>query len=117
MSKMFVISSCFFLGTRNTETNVFPQDKVVLAGSNMTICCMSPTKVLSGQIGNTFRPLIHLYGETVAIHILNIPVSENSGTNIIFSTDDDVYGTVIFAGCKHIVWNSSPQPVLVPFQP
>lgn len=84
--------------TRNTETNVFPQDKVVLAGSNMTICCMSPTKVLSAQIGNTFRPLIHLYGETVAIHILSIPVSENSGTNIIFSTDDDVYGTVIFAG-------------------
>lgn len=84
--------------TRNTETNVFPQDKVVLAGSNMTICCISTTKVLSGQIGNTFRPLIHLYGETVAIHILNIPVSENSGSNVIFSTVDDVYGTVVFAG-------------------
>lgn len=83
----------------------------------MTICCMSPTKVLSGQIGNTLRPLIHLYGQTVAIHILNIPVSENSGTNIIFITDDDVYGTVVFAGCKCIVSNSSSQPGLVRFRP
>lgn len=58
-------SSCFFLGTPDSETNVFPQDKVILAGSDITFCCVSPTKVLSGQIGKTFCPLIHLYGKTL----------------------------------------------------
>ncbi|XP_057645538.1 leukemia inhibitory factor receptor [Chionomys nivalis] len=84
--------------TPDSETNVFPQDKVILAGSDITFCCVSPTKVLSGQIGKTFCPLIHLYGENVAIRIQNISVSENSGTNVVFTTEDNVYGTVVFAG-------------------
>uniref|UniRef100_A0A8C2LGL0 LIF receptor alpha n=1 Tax=Cricetulus griseus TaxID=10029 RepID=A0A8C2LGL0_CRIGR len=84
--------------TPNSETNVFPQDKVILAGSDITFCCVSQTKVLSGQIGRTFCPLIHLYGENVAIRIQNISVSENSGTNVVFTTEDNVYGTVVFAG-------------------
>lgn len=83
---------------RKSETNVFPQDKVILAGSDITFCCLSPTKVLSGQIGKTYCPLIHLYGENVAIRIQNISVSENSGTNVVFTTEDNVYGTVVFAG-------------------
>lgn len=103
---MFAISH-FFLGTPNSETNVFPQDKVILAGSDITFCCVSQTKVLSGQIGRTFCPLIHLYGENVAIRIQNISVSENSGTNVVFTTEDNVYGTVVFAGCKYIMSNSS----------
>ncbi|XP_042117393.2 leukemia inhibitory factor receptor isoform X2 [Peromyscus maniculatus bairdii] len=84
--------------TPNSESIVFPQDKVILAGSDITFCCVSPTKVKFGQIGSTPQTLIHLYGESVAIHIRNISVSENSGTNVVFTTDDNVYGTVVFAG-------------------
>uniref|UniRef100_A0A8C5KWU1 Leukemia inhibitory factor receptor n=1 Tax=Jaculus jaculus TaxID=51337 RepID=A0A8C5KWU1_JACJA len=81
-----------------SEAKAFPQDKVVLVGSNITFCCVSQTKVLSGQIGKTFYPLIHLYGQNVAIHIQNISVSENSGTNVVFMIEDNVCGTVVFAG-------------------
>lgn len=84
--------------TPNSETRAFPQDKVILVGSNITFCCVSQTKVLSGQIGKTFCPLIHLQGENVAIHIQNISISENSGTNVVFTTEDNVCGTVVFAG-------------------
>lgn len=90
---------------------------MILAGSDITFCCVSPTKVLSGQIGRTFCPLIHLYGENVAIRVQNISVSENSGTNVVFTTEDNVYGTVVFAGCKYIVLNCSSWPVMLPFQP
>ncbi|XP_051006891.1 leukemia inhibitory factor receptor [Acomys russatus] len=83
---------------RGSEPEVFPQDIVVLAGSNITFCCLSRTKVLSGQIGNTLRPLIPLDGEDVVIHVLNIPFSEDSGSNVVFTTHYDVYGAVIFAG-------------------
>ncbi|XP_048224494.1 leukemia inhibitory factor receptor isoform X2 [Perognathus longimembris pacificus] len=76
----------------------YPQDKVVLAGSDITFCCVSQTKVQVAQIGSTFCPLIPLDGENVAIKVRNISVSENSGTNVIFTTEDDVCGTVIFAG-------------------
>jgi leukemia inhibitory factor receptor len=57
--------------------------------------------VILAQIGRTVCPLIHLDGENVAIKIQNISVSENSGTNVVFTTDDNVYGTVVFAGCKY----------------
>ncbi|KAM4875879.1 leukemia inhibitory factor receptor [Thomomys bottae] len=80
------------------QTNVFPQDKVVLVGSDITFCCISYSKVQLAQISSTACPLIHLDGENVAIKIRNISVSENSGTNVIFTTEDNVYGTVIFVG-------------------
>ncbi|XP_042546453.1 leukemia inhibitory factor receptor isoform X1 [Dipodomys spectabilis] len=82
----------------NSQTKVFPQDKVVLVGSDIIFCCISQSKVLVAQIGSTLCPLIHLDEKNVAIKIRNISVSENSGTNVIFTTDDNVYGTVIFAG-------------------
>ncbi|XP_073933676.1 leukemia inhibitory factor receptor isoform X2 [Castor canadensis] len=81
-----------------TQTKAFPQDKVILAGSDITFCCVSRDKVILAQIGRTVCPLIHLDGENVAIKIQNISVSENSGTNVVFTTDDNVYGTVVFAG-------------------
>lgn len=83
--------------TPNSEAKAFPQDKVILVGSDITFCCVSPTKVLTGQIGKTIHPLI-VYGESVAIHIHNISISENSGTNVVFTTEDNVYGTVVFVG-------------------
>lgn len=93
----------FFLGSPDSQTKVFPQDKVILVGSDITFCCVTQEKVLSAQIGQTNCPLIHLDGENVAIKIHNISVSANSGTNVVFTTEDNIFGTVIFVGCKYII--------------
>ncbi|XP_040833607.1 leukemia inhibitory factor receptor [Ochotona curzoniae] len=85
-------------GISDSPTKVFPQDRVVLIGSDVTFCCVSKEKVLSAQIGQTICPLIHLDGENVAIRIHNISASANSGTNVVFTTEDNIFGTVIFAG-------------------
>lgn len=82
----------------DSQTKVFPQDKVILVGSDITFCCVSQEKVLSALIGHTNCPLIHLDGENVAIKIHNISVSASSGTNVVFTTEDNIFGTVIFAG-------------------
>ncbi|KAM5264905.1 leukemia inhibitory factor receptor [Ctenodactylus gundi] len=82
----------------DSHTKVYPQDKVVVIGSDITFCCVSQEKVVSAQIGIVYCPLIHLDGENVAIRIRNISASESSGTNIIFSTVYNIFGTVIFAG-------------------
>ncbi|XP_011725036.2 leukemia inhibitory factor receptor isoform X2 [Macaca nemestrina] len=82
----------------DSQTKVFPQDKVILVGSDITFCCISQEKVLSALIGHTNCPLIHLDGENVAIKIHNISVSASSGTNVVFTTEDNIFGTVIFAG-------------------
>ncbi|XP_059948805.1 leukemia inhibitory factor receptor isoform X2 [Mesoplodon densirostris] len=80
------------------QTKVFPQDRVLLVGSDITVCCVTQEKVLSAQIGSTYCPLIHLDGKNVAIKIRNISASESSGTNVVFSVEDNMFGTVIFAG-------------------
>ncbi|KAI4535836.1 hypothetical protein MG293_014163 [Ovis ammon polii] len=82
----------------DSQTMVFPQDKVILAGSDLTVCCVTQEKVLSAQIGSTHCPLIHLDGENVAIKIRNISASASSGTNVVFSVEDNIFGTVVFAG-------------------
>ncbi|XP_019506283.1 PREDICTED: leukemia inhibitory factor receptor [Hipposideros armiger] len=82
----------------DSQANVFPQDKVILVGSNITFCCVTQEKVLSAQIGSTQCPLIHLDGENVAIKIYNISVSASSGTNVVFATKESMSGTVIFVG-------------------
>lgn len=93
-----------FLVPPDSQTKVFPQDKVILAGSDLTVCCVTQEKVLSAQIGSTHCPLIHLDGENVAIKIRNISASASSGTNVVFSVEDNIFGTVVFAGCKYITF-------------
>lgn len=109
----------FFLGSLDPDSqgNVFPQDKVILVGSDITVCCVTQEKVLSAQIGNTQCPLIHLDGENVAIKIYNISVSASSGTNVVFTTKESMLGTVIFAGCKYKVIVVFKQLLLICFCP
>ncbi|KAM5168096.1 leukemia inhibitory factor receptor isoform 1-T3 [Callospermophilus lateralis] len=82
----------------DSQTKVFPQDKVILVGSDITFCCVSQEKVLLAQIGHKNCPLIRLDGGNVAIEIHNISASANSGTNVVFTTEDNMFGTVVFAG-------------------
>lgn len=79
---------------------------------------MTQEKVISAQIGYTKCPLIHLDGESVAIKIYNISVSENSGTNVVFTTKENIFGTVIFVGCKYKIFfkKSSVFICFYPFQ-
>ncbi|KAM7148344.1 leukemia inhibitory factor receptor [Molossus nigricans] len=81
-----------------SPAKVFPQDKVIPVGSDITFCLVTQEIVSVAHIGRTECPLIHLDGENVAIKIRNISVSENSGTNVVFTTNVNIYGTVIFAG-------------------
>lgn len=90
-----------FPGSSDSQNNVFPQDKVIPVGSDITFCCVTQEVVVSAQLGHTFCPLVHLEGGNVAIKIYNISVSANSGTNVVFTTKESMYGTVIFAGCKY----------------
>ncbi|CAK6444137.1 unnamed protein product [Pipistrellus nathusii] len=85
-------------GSADIQNKAFPQDKVVPVGSDITFCFVTQEEVSSAQISNTKYPLIHLDGENVAIEVHNISVSISSGTNVVFMTNKDVYGTVIFAG-------------------
>lgn len=77
---------------------VFPLDKVIHAGSDITICCVIRDKVIAALYGAIKRPLIHLDGENVAVEIHNFSASNSGGTNVVFETDDDMFGTVVFAG-------------------
>ncbi|XP_049718521.1 leukemia inhibitory factor receptor isoform X3 [Elephas maximus indicus] len=80
------------------QPKVFPEDKVVLVGSDVTVCCVIQEKVILAQFGKEKCSLIHLDGENVAIKIYNVSVSPTSGTNVVFTTDTNLVGTVIFAG-------------------
>ncbi|XP_012414374.1 leukemia inhibitory factor receptor [Trichechus manatus latirostris] len=80
------------------QPKVIPKDKVILVGSDITVCCIIQEKVISAQFGKEMCSLIHLDGENVAIKIYNVSVSPTSGTNVVFTTDTNMVGTVIFAG-------------------
>ncbi|XP_015418087.1 PREDICTED: leukemia inhibitory factor receptor [Myotis davidii] len=86
------------LGSTDNQNKVFPQDKVVPVGSDITFCFVTQEEVSSAQISYAKYPLIHLDGENVAIKVHNISASISSGTNVVFMTSKDMYGTVVFAG-------------------
>ncbi|XP_074138724.1 leukemia inhibitory factor receptor [Sminthopsis crassicaudata] len=77
---------------------VFPRDKVVPVGSNMTFCCIVEEPVSTAQFGKERCSFIRLDHKSVAIKVNNITVSPSSGTNVVFITKSNVYGTVVFAG-------------------
>lgn len=106
-----------FLGSTDAQNKVFPQDKVVPVGSDITFCFVTQDEVTSAQISYAKYPLIHLDGENVAIKVHNISVSISSGTNVVFMTSKDMYGTVIFAGCKYKIYILKPFLLINQFLP
>ncbi|KAI2665002.1 Leukemia inhibitory factor receptor [Labeo rohita] len=71
-----------------SESNMFPQDKVVPVGSNMSFCCIVKEKqdfkdiVYRGQEMSATR----LSRRTYAITVTNQPPSGNTGTNVVCSS-------------------------------
>uniref|UniRef100_A0A8C0GHP6 Leukemia inhibitory factor receptor n=1 Tax=Chelonoidis abingdonii TaxID=106734 RepID=A0A8C0GHP6_CHEAB len=80
---------------------VFPQDKVVLVGSNVTFCCLynEGKSVKFMKYGSESYPLLRLSKWSSAIKVQNVSASVPSGTNVWCSlVPDDVEGTVLFVG-------------------
>lgn len=87
-----------------SESNMYPQDKVVPVGSNMTFCCIVKEKVVfkdimyMGQQMSTTR----LSRRTYAITVTNQPASGNTGTNVVCCSPDlTLTGAVVFVGCEY----------------
>ncbi|XP_051552317.1 leukemia inhibitory factor receptor-like [Myxocyprinus asiaticus] len=80
---------------------MFPQDKLVAVGSNMTFCCIVGerqdfSKILyKGQEMSATR----LSRRTYAITVTNQPPSGNTGTNVVCSSQMQILtGAVVFVG-------------------
>ncbi|KAM8962144.1 leukemia inhibitory factor receptor [Pelodytes ibericus] len=87
----------------SSDTNVmYPEDKVVPVGSNVTFCCIVETGqvIQSLQFRNTIFQPSQLSKNTSAIQLQNMNMSEMSGDNLFCHTQQEMYrtGTVIFVG-------------------
>ncbi|OCT98777.1 leukemia inhibitory factor receptor [Xenopus laevis] len=79
------------------EQQAFPIDKVVSVGTNMTFCCTGTSGTnLSAALGNDQYPLIPLSSNSSGIRVQNLPMSEESGINLV--CDQFYFGTVVFVG-------------------
>ncbi|XP_019373484.1 PREDICTED: leukemia inhibitory factor receptor [Gavialis gangeticus] len=86
---------------KSSFAKVFPQDKVVPVGSNMTFCCLhnEDERIEHIKYGLDSYPLLHLSKWSSAITVQNVTASESSGTNIWCSLlPYGVEGTVLFVG-------------------
>uniref|UniRef100_A0A8C2DVK5 LIF receptor subunit alpha a n=1 Tax=Cyprinus carpio TaxID=7962 RepID=A0A8C2DVK5_CYPCA len=84
-----------------SESNMFPQDKVVPVGSNMTFCCIVKEKEDFKEImyGRQEMSATRLSRRTYAITATNQPVSGNTGTNVICCSQRlTLTGAVVFVG-------------------
>ncbi|XP_073697122.1 LIF receptor subunit alpha a [Garra rufa] len=84
-----------------SESYMFPQDKMVTVGSNMSFCCIVKEKqdfkeiMYRGQEMSATR----LSRRTYAITVINLPASANTGTNVVCcSRLLTLTGAVVFVG-------------------
>ncbi|KAM4808353.1 leukemia inhibitory factor receptor [Rhinophrynus dorsalis] len=86
----------------STETMMYPVDKVVAVGSNITFCCTvkDGIQINSIELGDIAYELIHLGRNSSAIQLHNMNMSEESGDNCICYTNSsfEFPGTVVFVG-------------------
>ncbi|XP_016421100.1 leukemia inhibitory factor receptor-like [Sinocyclocheilus rhinocerous] len=84
-----------------SESYMFPQDKMVPVGSNMSFCCVVKEKEDFKEImyGRQKMNATRLSRRTYAITVTNQPASGNTGTNVIcFSQRLTLTGAVVFVG-------------------
>ncbi|KAM5193915.1 leukemia inhibitory factor receptor [Mantella aurantiaca] len=91
-------------GDTSMDDVMFPVDKVLLVGSNFSVCCKvieEGSIVDSIQFKNTKYPVVELGSSNVGgIHLFNMSMSESSGHNIICNSNKYgcLTGTVVFIG-------------------
>ncbi|XP_018420101.1 PREDICTED: leukemia inhibitory factor receptor [Nanorana parkeri] len=87
-------------GDTSLDEPMFPVDKVLLVGSNMTVCCKLEN-VMSIEFNTTKYPVIELGSPNVGgIRLFNMNKSEPSGDNIVCysQSPENMAGTVVFVG-------------------
>ncbi|KAM7166977.1 leukemia inhibitory factor receptor isoform 2-T4 [Macrochelys suwanniensis] len=87
--------------TKISNAVVFPQDKVVLVGSNVAFCCLynEGESIKYMKYGSESYSLLRLSKWSSAIKVQNVSASISSGTNVWCSVlPDNVAGTVLFVG-------------------
>lgn len=92
--------------------NMYPQDKVVPVGSNMTFCCIVKEKdyFKSIKYGDREMSATRLSRRTYAITVNNQPSSNTTGTNVfcivqkLTAVDELITGAVVFVGCKYNIF-------------
>ncbi|XP_059404776.1 leukemia inhibitory factor receptor-like isoform X1 [Carassius carassius] len=84
------------------KSYMFPQDKMVPVGSNMTFCCIVNEKedFKEMKYGRQEMNATRLSRRTYAITVTNQPASDNTGTNVICSSQklQILTGAVVFVG-------------------
>lgn len=86
------------------KSYMFPEDKMIPVGSNMTFCCIVNEKEDFKEIkyGRQEMKATRLSRRSYAITVTNQPASDNTGTNVICSSQkfQILTGTVVFVGCE-----------------
>uniref|UniRef100_A0A8C2DJI7 LIF receptor subunit alpha a n=1 Tax=Cyprinus carpio TaxID=7962 RepID=A0A8C2DJI7_CYPCA len=84
------------------KSYMFPEDKMIPVGSNMTFCCIVNEKEDFKEIkyGRQEMKATRLSRRSYAITVTNQPASDNTGTNVICSSQkfQILTGTVVFVG-------------------
>ncbi|XP_016389704.1 leukemia inhibitory factor receptor-like [Sinocyclocheilus rhinocerous] len=95
------MTSCGSDIPEKSESFMFPQDKVVPVGSNMTFCCIVKEKddFKEMMYGRQEMSATRLSRRTYAITVTNQPASGNTGTNVICCSQRlTLTGAVVFVG-------------------
>lgn len=82
---------------------MYPQDKVVHVGNNMTFCCIVGEKVNFDRILYDGKEMnaTRVSRRTYAVTVVNQPVSRVTGTNVICCSEAlTLTGSVVFVGCE-----------------
>ncbi|XP_075040323.1 leukemia inhibitory factor receptor [Mixophyes fleayi] len=87
----------------SAEDMIFPDDRVVLVGSNITFCCKvsKGSTVKSVYFVSPNYPLIDLGSDSSSgVQLVNVKMSPSSGDNLVCSSTEEDYlaGTVVFVG-------------------
>lgn len=91
------------------EAQMYPQDRVLEVGGNVTVCCITPEGVAFSSIayGKQDVTVIRLSRRSYSATITHLQKSSYTGTNAVcFSNTSILTGTVLFIGCE-----SHPPPV------
>ncbi|KAK6492956.1 leukemia inhibitory factor receptor-like isoform X2 [Huso huso] len=88
-------------GADDSKSVMFPVDKVVRVGTNMTFCCVAGRgkRIKTLVYGAEHLPCSELGIRSKAITKYNLPPSNSAGTNIMCNLDPPhLLGTVVFVG-------------------
>lgn len=85
------------------QAQMYPQDRVLDVGGNVTVCCITPEGVAFSRLGygNQKLAVTRLSRRSYSATISNLHKSSYTGSNAICLSDTAILtGTVLFIGCE-----------------